>query len=165
MDPKDGLVHGDVLHPEAGGDDWEMELDQAAAALKGPIEQIRKSLAMDARNLVYSSTLVRKEDTSVRIQYLAGTLFASGHTLNWNRVDSLPKDAGKLESGSALKTLPALTRYPWDYSGGLLWSEPRPAVELRNRSHIRHELLGTTALADNKIDLTWRNMLKLSEMP
>ncbi|KAK7972186.1 hypothetical protein PG988_006320 [Apiospora saccharicola] len=135
------------------------------AALKGPIEQIRKAIGIDAKNLVYSSTLVRKEDASVRIQSLAGTLFANGHALKWNNVNGLPEDAGKLDSGSAIQTLPALTRYPWDYSGGLLWSEPRAAVELRNRSHIRHELLGTAALAGNKIDFTWRNILKLSEMP
>ncbi|KAK7906576.1 hypothetical protein PG985_016313 [Apiospora marii] len=135
------------------------------AALKGPIEQIRKAIGMDAKNLVYSSTLVRKEDASVRVQTLAGTLFANGHALKWNEVNGLPEDAGKLDLDSAIRTLPALTRYPWDYSGGLLWSEPRAAVELRNRSHIRHELLGTAGLAGNKIDFTWRNILKLGEMP
>ncbi|KAI2781059.1 hypothetical protein F4815DRAFT_498801 [Daldinia loculata] len=36
---------------------------------------------------------------------------------------------------------------------------------MRNRKHLRHELLGTLALTGNGIDFTWRNLLRLSETP
>ncbi|RYP19020.1 hypothetical protein DL765_003603 [Monosporascus sp. GIB2] len=36
---------------------------------------------------------------------------------------------------------------------------------MRNRKHIRHELLGTAALTGNGTEYTWRNLLQPSEMP
>ncbi|MCJ1468406.1 hypothetical protein MMC07_007034 [Pseudocyphellaria aurata] len=132
------------------------------SSLKGPIEQIRKAISLNEKSLPYLSTLVRNEDASMRIKTLAGRLFTQGYGLVWDHVnglDILSKQPRKL------KILHDLAPYPWDYSSGLLWSEPRASVELRNRKHIRHELLGTAALTGNGIDFTWRNILKPSEMP
>ncbi|KAI1470380.1 polyketide synthase [Daldinia caldariorum] len=128
------------------------------AALKGPIKQIRTSLKLNEKSLPYSPTLVRQQDADSCIKTLAGTLFTHGHhTLNWDIINGLPE--------SGLKILHDLAPYPWDYSGGLLWSEPRASFEMRNRKHLRHELLGTLALTGNGIDFTWRNLLRLSETP
>lgn len=128
------------------------------AALKGPIKQIRTGLGLDEKALPYSSTLSRNQDADFCMKVLAGELFTQGHqTLNWDNINSFPE--------SGLRILHSLTPYPWDYSGGLLWSEPRASVEMRNRIHLRHELLGTLALTGNGIDFTWRNLLRLSEIP
>jgi acyl transferase domain-containing protein len=127
------------------------------AALKGPIQQIQKAIGLKKNSAPYSPTLVRKQDADHCIKTLAGTLYTYGHALDWASVNGLP-DWG-------LKTLTDLPPYQWDYSGGLLWSEPRASVEMRNRKHLRHELLGTLALTGNGIDYTWRNVLKPSEMP
>ncbi|KAH6638603.1 polyketide synthase [Truncatella angustata] len=128
------------------------------AALKGPIKQIRTSLGLSEKSLPYSSTLVRQQDADFCMKTLAGTLFTFGYqTLNWDAVNGLPE--------SGLRTLHNLAPYPWDYSGDLLWSEPRASLEMRNRKHVRHELLGTLALTGNGIDFTWRNLLRLSEVP
>ncbi|OTB12751.1 hypothetical protein K445DRAFT_65805 [Daldinia sp. EC12] len=128
------------------------------AALKGPIKQIRTTLKLDEKSLPYSSTLIRQQDADFCIKTLAGTLFTHGcHTLNWDIINGLP--------GSGLRILHALAPYPWDYSGEILWSEPRASFEMRNRKHLRHELLGTLALTGNGIDFTWRNLLRLSETP
>lgn len=127
------------------------------AALKGPIQQIRKAIGRNEASLPYSSTLVRGQDANVCMKTLAGSLFTYGYALDWTRVNGLPV--------SGLKTVHDLGPYPWDYSAGLLWSEPRVSMEQRNRKHIRHELLGTLALTGNGIDFTWRNILKPSEMP
>lgn len=132
------------------------------SALKGPITQIRKSIGLDEKSLPYSPTLVRSEDASACIKTLAGTLFVQGHALEWNYVNDL--DASTKQQLN-LKTLHALAPYPWDYSGGLLWNEPRPSIELRNRKYLRHELLGTAALTGNGLDFTWRNCLRPNEMP
>ena len=127
------------------------------SALKGPIKQIRASIGLNKNSLPYSSTLVRNEDSDLCLKKLAGTLFVRGHTLDWRQVNSL--------SRSGLHPLQNLPPYSWDYSAGLRWSEPRASVEIRNRKHLRHELLGTQALTGNGIDYSWRNLLRLGEMP
>jgi len=101
--------------------------------------------------------LVRKSDADVCMKSLAGILFTYGHALDWDKVNGLQE--------SAKTTLTNLPPYPWDYSAGILWDEPRSSAEQRNRKNIRHELLGTVALTHNGIDFTWRNLLKPSEMP
>ena len=97
------------------------------SALKGPCQQIRKAIGLDEKSLSYSPTLVRKEDGSLCIKSLAGTLFTQGHTLKWENVNDIDSSSKQRK----IRTLPDLTRYPWDYSGGLLWSEPRPSTEMR----------------------------------
>ncbi|OBR11662.1 Beta-ketoacyl synthase domain-containing protein [Colletotrichum higginsianum IMI 349063] len=130
------------------------------SALKGPIQQIRKSIGLDEKSVPYSSTLVRKEDASACLKTLAGALFIKGHSIDWEYVNEV--DAATRQN---LRTLHALAPYPWDYSAGLLWNEPRTSIELRNRKYLRHELLGTAALTGNGIDYTWRNCLRPNEMP
>lgn len=127
------------------------------SALKGPIKQIRTAIGLDKDSLPYFSTLVRKEDADLCLKKLAGKLFICGHNLDWNKVNSI--------SELDLQPLHDLPPYQWDYSAGLRWSEPRASVELRNRKHLRHELLGTQALTGNGIDYSWRNLLRLSDMP
>lgn len=126
------------------------------AALKGPISQIRTSIGLDKTTLPYSSTLVRKSDADICMKSLAGNLYTYGHNLNWVNVNGVSEN---------VRTMTDLPPYPWDYSAGILWKEPRSSAEQRNRKNIRHELLGTVALTHNGIDYTWRNLLKPSEMP
>lgn len=128
------------------------------SALKGPIQQIRKSIGFDEKAMPYAPTLVRKEDASLQILNLAGTLFTRGYSLAWGHVNGLA-------AGKKATILHSLAPYHWDYSGDLLWNEPRASIEMRNRKHIRHELLGTIELTGNSIDYHWRNILKPSEMP
>ena len=132
------------------------------SALKGPIQKIRKALGLDEKSLPYLSTLIRNEDANLRIKTLAGNLFTQGHELAWDYVNASDNLA---EQSRKPKILHHMAPYPWDYSGGLLWSEPRVSAELRHRKHIRHELLGTAALMGNGIDHSWRNILKPNEMP
>lgn len=122
------------------------------AALKGPVEQIRKKTGHAFR---YSPSLLRGEDADTCILTLAGNLFSHSSPLNMAEVHV---------QGSAVQ-LHDLPPYPWDYSGPLLWSEPRPSVETRNREYVRHELLGASQIAGNGIDWGWRNLLRLSEVP
>nr|ALQ32883.1 putative polyketide synthase [Fusarium miscanthi] len=129
------------------------------SALEGPIKQIRKQLRLTETTLPYSSALVRKKDADQCVKTLAGKLFSHGHSLNWDAVNNL------LHTG--LRILHELAPYPWDYTRnqGVLWSEPRASYEMRNRKFLRHELLGTRALTGNDIDYTWRNLLRLGEVP
>ncbi|XXG97441.1 hypothetical protein Hte_003742 [Hypoxylon texense] len=127
-------------------------------ALKSPVHEILASFKPTARSLPYSHSLVRNRDSDIALRELAGTLFLEGHKLNWSAVNSMPR-------GAHLQPLHNLPPYPWDYSGDLLWHEPRASVELRQRKYARHELLGTRQVAGNGIDWSWRNLLRLDEVP
>ncbi|RYP19809.1 hypothetical protein DL765_003155 [Monosporascus sp. GIB2] len=126
------------------------------SALKEPIQQIRAHLSIDKDHLPYSPTLIRGQDAAVRMKNLAGNLFVHGHDLEWSKINDSPK--------SGLRHLYDLAPYPWDHNN-LLWHEPRASVELRNRKHPRHELLGSMQLSGDGIDWNWRNILRLNEMP
>ncbi|KAI1088514.1 putative polyketide synthase [Rostrohypoxylon terebratum] len=123
-------------------------------ALQGPIKRIKSKSGKG--DLPYSTTLVKNQSDDFNIKKLAGILFTHGHSLNWGEVNNLPKGTELLYN---------IPPYPWDYPDKLLWHEPRPSVELRNRKHPRHELLGSQQLAGNGVDWSWRNILRLSEVP
>nr|ALQ32794.1 putative polyketide synthase [Fusarium bulbicola] len=129
------------------------------SALEGPIKQIRNHLGLNETTLPYSSALVRKQDADQCVKALAGKLFSHGHSVTWDAVNTPPH--------KGLRIIHELAPYPWDYTRnqGVLWSEPRASYEMRNRKFLRHELLGTRALTGNDIDYTWRNLLRLSEIP
>ncbi|KAI1116262.1 polyketide synthase [Nemania sp. NC0429] len=127
------------------------------SALRGFIQQIRTSLEIDPRHLPYTPTLIRKHDSTRRLKDLAGQLYIHGHQLNWLKVNNLAENG--------FTPLHDLPTYPWDYSAGLLWHEPRASVDLRNRKYIRHELLGSRQLVEDGTNCSWRNILFPNEMP
>ncbi|KAI1423523.1 putative polyketide synthase [Xylaria sp. FL1777] len=129
------------------------------STLKSSVQQIRTVAKREKGTIPYSPTLVRKEDADLCLKKLAGTLFAHGHNLDWEAVNSL-SDTSVGHQGAV-----DLPPYPWDYSKELPWHEPRASVDIRNRRYVRHELLGTQAAASNGIDWSWRNIVRLSEMP
>ncbi|KAI0856051.1 polyketide synthase-like protein [Xylaria cubensis] len=127
-------------------------------ALKGPVNQVYLAATQEAQRqpLSYSSTLVRGEESEMCMKKLAGKLFISGYDLDWNQVNFVPRSSQIL-----CQDLPP---YPWDYSSGLKWSEPRASVELRNRSFPRHELLGSLQLTGDGNGWSWRNVLRVDEV-
>lgn len=127
--------------------------------LKGPILQTLAECGPDMQSLIpYSPSLIRKQDSSIAIKSLAGALYVHGGNLNWLKVNNL-------QDGPAAYHVHEIPPYPWDYSAGILWHEPRASIELRNREHVRHPLLGSRQLAGNGINHMWRNVLRLGELP
>ncbi|KAL7624846.1 hypothetical protein AAE478_004060 [Parahypoxylon ruwenzoriense] len=126
------------------------------SALKSPIKQIQTKSKEKQQVLPYSPTLVRGQDADLCIRKLAGSLYNYGYALDWNSVNEL-----RQQNKVAQYNIPP---YPWDYSAGLLWTETRPSIDLRNRRFARHELLGSLQPAGNGIDWMWRNILQLSEV-
>ncbi|KAI1142779.1 polyketide synthase [Hypoxylon sp. FL0543] len=126
-------------------------------ALKGPVERIRNKLKLPPELLPYNSTLVKDTNGERQMMDLAGSLFLHGHPLHWAVINRRP------QYRCGLKVLYNLAPYPWDYSRGLLWKEPRASHELRNRRYARHEILGSQQLAGNGIEFQWRNVLQLEE--
>ncbi|KAI1768203.1 putative polyketide synthase [Hypoxylon sp. FL1150] len=128
------------------------------SSLKSSINQILVDVAdADGRSTLYSPSLVRNQDANLSLKLLAGTLFLHGHTLDWESVNSLFDSHRYLPSHD-------IPSYPWDYSGELLWAEPRASVDLRNRRYPRHELLGSPQPAGDGIHWNWRNILRPREV-
>ncbi|KAH7305418.1 acyl transferase/acyl hydrolase/lysophospholipase [Stachybotrys elegans] len=63
-------------------------------------------------------------DAEISISKLTGGHYKHGHSLDWARVNQLPKDSQAV--------CQSILSYPQDYSTSTLWSEPCPRVELRN---------------------------------
>ncbi|KAI1355392.1 polyketide synthase-like protein [Xylaria sp. FL0043] len=127
------------------------------SVLKASINQIRAHVGWDTRAIPYSPSLIRNQDAYACVKRLAAKLFADGHVLNWEAVNSVAQ-----QNRSVFQDLPP---YSWDYSTGLRWFEPRSSIELRNRRYIRHELLGSQQLTGNGVDWTWRNVVRVDELP
>ncbi|ETS78853.1 hypothetical protein PFICI_08706 [Pestalotiopsis fici W106-1] len=123
-------------------------------ALKGPV--LRTLASNKKKDLPYSVTLSRDSDSDLAMKILAGSLFSHGHELDWAEVNGISDDA------SALVNIPP---YPWNYSSPLLWEESRTSSDLRNRKHVRHELIGSQQLAGSGLQWAWRNLLSLNEIP
>ncbi|KAI0459484.1 polyketide synthase-like protein [Xylaria acuta] len=125
--------------------------------LKGPINQTLATLDLEKRRFPYFPTLLRGANAHLSMQTLAGKLFSLGYEIEWQNINDISEE----------NRVPAhnLSPYPWDYSNGLLWHEPRSSIDVRNRQHLRHKLLGTLQLTGNGIDKGWRNVLRLSEVP
>lgn len=127
------------------------------SALKSPINQIRTTVDASKSLLYYTPTLVRGQNALAAMRTAAGNLFIHGYHLNWSHVNSL-RDVDRV-------LVPHMPPYPWDYSAGVLWSEPRLTTDLHNREYIRHELLGSQQLGGNGVDLNWRNIIHINEVP
>ncbi|KAI1123016.1 polyketide synthase-like protein [Nemania abortiva] len=127
------------------------------SALRGPIEANRANSDFGHNLVHYTPTLLRGKPSNLCLKRVAAELFVCGYDLDWHSINDLsPLDrtvCGEFEP------------YPWDYSAGLLWHEPRASMELRNRQYIRHELLGSRQLAGSGISWNWRNIIRLNEVP
>jgi acyl transferase domain-containing protein/NADPH:quinone reductase-like Zn-dependent oxidoreductase len=127
------------------------------SALAGPIKQILKACGPNAMKISYASALIRKKDAIETAQQLASTLFVKGGTLNLGAIN-LPS-AGKQPT-----LLVDMPRYPWNHQTKY-WHESRIMQKHKNRSMPRTDLLGTIATYSNDLEPTWRNILRIDDLP
>lgn len=130
------------------------------SALQLPLKQICAASSLSEQQFAYSSTLLRGKDSNECLKRLAGELYLHGHEVDFLSVN----ETGISKENQHIARLADLPPYKWNYSE-LLWAEPRSSVELRKREYVRHELLGAKSLAGNGIEHSWRNILKLHEIP
>ncbi|KAK2052271.1 hypothetical protein LY76DRAFT_671662 [Colletotrichum caudatum] len=121
-------------------------------ALGGPIRQIfraqKTSIATE-----YVQTLVRNEDAKSALLSSIGNLFQLG-------VDDIDFST-VFPRGRVLTNLPT---YPWQ-RGGNYWLESRLSQERRLRKHVPHDILGLRVHDVAGSTPTWRNMLRLDNVP
>ena len=120
------------------------------SALAGPLRQIQRAESSLAAK--YVATLVRGEDDQTAMLASVGNLFQNGIDVEF---------ASLCPSGSVLTDLP---RYPWQRSGPY-WSESRMCKSWRQRAFPHHDILGARALENPGSNMTWRNLMRLDDIP
>lgn len=140
------------------------------SAMAGPVKQIVQGVKGKEKT-EYVATLLRNEECSVRLLKVAGELFLRSYeNLDMKKVahayvdDQLASSVnGKHVSlkGCIIVDLPP---YQWNYTRSL-WAESRTSREHRQAKFPRHDVLGQLVLGNSLAEPTWRNMLRVSDLP
>lgn len=127
------------------------------SAMAGPIKQIKAEL--NAEKLVYLPTLLRGEDSAAQLLNLVGQLFFLDYPVELERVTNAYVEKGK--KGSTIVDLPP---YQWNYTRPY-WAENRASREQRQPVYPRHDVLGQLVIGSSLAEPTWRNVLRLRDLP
>lgn len=127
------------------------------AALSGPIQDIMGMPEFRDVEIEYRSCLVRKQNAVDTMQALVGSLVQKGYPVNLGAVNF---PYGK----HGLKVLHDLPTYPWNHQTRH-WNEPRANKALRNRCETPHDLLGSLVLGTNLDAPSWRQFIRINDMP
>jgi acyl transferase domain-containing protein/NADPH:quinone reductase-like Zn-dependent oxidoreductase len=128
------------------------------AALQGPIKQILKHVGGAANKIAYSSALSRKKDAVQTALALAGTLFVKGSLLDMGAIN-FPKPPERLP-----QVLTDMPRYAWNHTTSY-YHESRLTKIHKYHDGRRNDLLGVLAPYSADIEPTWRNILRLDDVP
>lgn len=125
----------------------------AHSTLASPIRQI-----LNGRKMMYTSCLKRSTDAVETMQDLVCYLVSAGYPVNLKAVNS------PLDNEKTPKFVPDLPSYPWNHSTRY-WLEPRTNKDTRYKKFPPHELLGLPISGDPSAIPTWRNFLRVSDLP
>lgn len=132
------------------------------SAMGGPIRQIKKEL--DAGHLDYLPTMLRGENAATQLLKLAGELFLRDYPLDMDRITSIEEatSSGKVvcRRGAFIVDLP-----PYQWSKKSYWAEARHSAEHRQPKYPRHDLLGSLIPGASHAEPTWRNVLRIRDLP
>ncbi|KAJ3957697.1 hypothetical protein N0V92_005716 [Colletotrichum tropicale] len=125
------------------------------SALKGPLNQILSAQEKGKLELPYVSVLVRGENAAFTALEAAGKLAQHGYPArltNTNRVTG------------ATVPLTDMLPFAWNRSYRY-WYESPVSAAFRKREHPRHDLFGCLSPHSSKLEPSWTNYLRVSEMP
>ena len=132
------------------------------SAMEMPLKQTAKKLKIKEGHVHYNSAIVRNKNGVHSVLNLMGQLFLHGYNVSFADVNYVQSINAPEVQGNLLTNLPP---YSWTYDSHVLWNEGRQSRELRNRKYGHHELLGLQMLGGSGIVTTWRNMLKVKDVP
>ena len=150
-----GLVKGNKIHLIEIG---------PHSALEMPIKQTCKKLKIKEADCNYNSVLIRGKSGVHTSLNLMGQLFLHGYDVAFAQVNYVETQE-QTSSSVQGKILTNLPPYPWTYDGPVLWNEGRQSRELRNRKYGHHDLLGLQTLGSSGITTTWRNHIRVRDIP
>ncbi|KAH7027192.1 uncharacterized protein B0I36DRAFT_412585 [Microdochium trichocladiopsis] len=147
---------GNPSKPQQANVDVILEIG-AHSTLSGPIRQILKARGGNT-DLPYVSCLKRPVSAVETMQSLVCSLIGHGYPVSLSAVNS-PATATTQH-----KFVTGLPAYPWNHASRY-WVEPRISRELRHQAARPHELLGTRMPGTAGNSPTWRNLLRLADVP
>ncbi|PNP38378.1 hypothetical protein TGAMA5MH_09736 [Trichoderma gamsii] len=121
------------------------------AALSGPLRDIFKSVQTSTAS-TYVATLIRNENGPKSILSSLGRLYQ----------EAVPVNLAAATAGRTVLT--DLPNYAWQHDT-TYWYESRVSRDWRLRKFPPHELLGNRILESDDLEPTWRNMLRLDDVP
>ncbi|KAI1427682.1 polyketide synthase [Xylaria sp. FL1777] len=122
-------------------------------ALSGPIRQILKARG---KELPYVSCLTRGIDAVETMQTLACELIKWGYPVSLLSINS--------PSGETRALVHDLPSYAWNHTQRY-WVESRVSKQIRHNPFKPHELLGSILPGSNGLIPTWRNFLRVNDIP
>ncbi|CAI7662741.1 unnamed protein product [Penicillium viridicatum] len=128
------------------------------STLKGPIMDTLKSMGSTASKIAYTPTILRQVDAAESVLDTAAAAYVRGATLNMTAVN-FPKT-----SAANRWFLSNLPRYPWQH-GTRYWHVSRISQKHTGRDRARNDVLGILANYSNDLEPTWRNIIRLDEVP
>lgn len=127
-------------------------------ALQGPIKQILQAQQAKRQEINALSLLTRKQDAIHTALTAAGVLYQKGFSVDVTKVNLLDPAEG-------LPThLVDLPPFAWNHNSRY-WYETALSAAYRNRKLPKHDLLGARDEFSNDGEPSWRNYLRLSEVP
>jgi acyl transferase domain-containing protein/NADPH:quinone reductase-like Zn-dependent oxidoreductase len=127
-------------------------------ALQGPLKQILKSVGATAAKIPYASPLIRGRDAVDTAMELAGSLITKGVRLKLEAINS-PEIEKRIPM-----LLTDLPRYSWNHQTKY-WHESRMTEMHKYRKGPRNDLIGVEAIYSTDLEPTWRNIVKLDDLP
>ncbi|KAF7159056.1 hypothetical protein CNMCM5623_004289 [Aspergillus felis] len=128
------------------------------AALQGPCRDILKGINKQA-DIHYLSLLVRNKSAVKTTLDCAGRLHCYGYPVNLALVNTTAYDGANQR-----RVLSSLPEYPFNHSTSY-WRESRKSKGYRCRRFGRLDLVGIPDPDGNPMEATWRNIIRVSEMP
>ncbi|KAI1762800.1 hypothetical protein GGR53DRAFT_399114 [Hypoxylon sp. FL1150] len=127
-------------------------------ALQGPIKQILQAQQTKKQEIGALSLLARKQDAIHTTLTAAGVLYQKGFSVDVTK-------ANLLDPAEGLPThLVDLPPFAWNHNSRY-WYETALSAAYRNRKLPKHDLLGVRDDFSNDGEPSWRNYLRLSEVP
>ncbi|KAL6706255.1 hypothetical protein ACN47E_005990 [Coniothyrium glycines] len=128
------------------------------AALQGPVKQVLKHLGGAVAKVPYASALQRKKNSVKTMLALAGSLFLKGIPLDMAAIN-FPKSLDRLP-----QVLTDLPQYSWNHTSKY-YHESRFTKIHKFDSARRHDLIGILAPSSDDFEPTWRNVVRLDDLP
>ena len=126
--------------------------------LKGPANMNIQDVL--ARDIPYTGLLNRGEDSITALTDSFGYLW----TRLGERTVDLAGFAGLIEGRVKGKLIKDLPSYQWDHDR-VYWHESRISRAIRRRRDPVHELLGSKCPDSTAVHMSWRNLLRMKEVP
>jgi len=133
-------------------------------ALEGPMKTIRRDLEGHDEHLPASlATLRRGTNCVASLLQLAGNLFLRNYPVDLQKVNKMHLLASD-DVGNESFACVDLPSYAYNY-GPSIHYESRPSKEWRQRKHLYHDLLGARQRGGSSLAPSWRNVLRLTDVP